>query len=163
MTCRCLAFTAQGRVDADVTLDGRWRMTVATPGAPASAASLGAVFRHGEDLYYVFVGSPQSGAADDGPAPAALRELLLRPPVVPLRRRGGGFQGLRYPEWLELAAHEAPAAAQHESCITAPEEADRISFEEELDDEDEGCDEDDEDPAMEDDGAEEEMEDDGGL
>ena len=136
------ALLAAGWAEAQVQLDGRWNMTISTPGRAAAAARLHAVMTDGaEDLIYLFAGAP--GPAPVGDVPPQLQELLLFPPLVPLRKRPRGFQGLRYGEWLGLVTPEAPPIAGHDSLRTAPDDQERGSCPEDFEEAASDCEEED--------------------
>jgi hypothetical protein len=104
---------------ATISMDSSWAVEAFLKDEMSSlgALALACAFPWGGDAIYLF-----SSLARDRPpletSPPPVAELLLFPPVVPLRWQPGGFQAISAAEWEALVITEL--ANRPATCASAP-------------------------------------------
>lgn len=99
-----VAVDAQGGChEAVITMDPFWAVEIfrKADGQSLGPLSLSCAFPWGQDAIYLF-DSLSRDQPPLGSSPAPVTELLLFPPVVPLRWQPAGFQALTASEWEAL-------------------------------------------------------------
>ena len=150
-----VAVDSHGRChETVITMDASWAVEVfrKSDGEPLGHLSLSCAYPWGQDTIYLFA----SLARDQPPVeacPAPVAELLLFPPIVPLRWQPDGFQALTAAEWEALVVTEL--ADRPATCASAPLHFLGEALDEEISDDDAligSSDDDDKEPIIEDDG-----------
>jgi len=115
-----IAVDAQGSAHAaTILMDASWRVEAFSKadGQALGALSLSCAFPWGQDAIYLFSSLDRERAPVEA-SPSPVAELLLFPPVVPLRWQPRGFQAISAREWEALVITEL--ADRPATCASAP-------------------------------------------
>lgn len=102
-----------------LSMDAHWNVSLRSSHSSDKLLSLSCVFPWGQDVIYLFSAIPSSDLrepVENLPAPVA--ELLLFPPLVPLKWQQGGFQALASHEWDAIVATQL--ADRPPTCASVP-------------------------------------------
>lgn len=133
------AIDASGRacVAGMLRMDAEWRGALSTGGGEEHALGLSCLFPWGQDAIYLF-SSLERAQAPIEVLPAPVAELLLFPPLVPLKWQHGGFQAVSPPEWDNILTTQLsdrpPTTRVSAPVLPARDEAAVLSISSENDD-----------------------------
>ena len=120
MAFETIALDSQGVVHmADIFMGPSWdvRAFSKTDGRVLGDLSLSCAFPWGQDAIYLFSSISRAEPPLES-LPSLVAEVLLFPPVVPLKWQQGGFQALTPSEWEALVITEL--ADRPPTCASAP-------------------------------------------
>lgn len=118
MALETIAIDSQGAAHTvGISMSPSWDIQAYSNGQAIANLSLSCVFPWGQDVIYLF----SSLSRDETPLellPSPVSEVLLFPPVIPLKWQQGGFQALYSAEWEALVITEL--ADRPPTCASAP-------------------------------------------
>lgn len=115
---RTIAIGTSGDVvPVNISMDPSWGVTAIQSDGAVSHLSLSCLFPWGENAIYLFGSLDRTGSPVDS-LPSPVSEVLIFPPMVPLKHQLGGFQALSPEEWDALVATQL--SDRPPTCASAP-------------------------------------------
>lgn len=115
---RTIAIGTSGDVvPVDISMDPSWGVKAIQSDGAVSHLSLSCLFPWGENAIYLFGSLDRTGSPVDS-LPSPVSEVLIFPPMVPLKHQAEGFQALSPEEWDALVATQL--SDRPPTCASAP-------------------------------------------
>lgn len=114
-----IAIGASGDVmPVSISMDPSWMVTATHSDGAVSHLSLSCLFPWGENAIYLFGSLDRTAGPPVDSLPSPVSEVLIFPPMVPLKHQVEGFQALSPEEWDALVATQL--SDRPPTCASAP-------------------------------------------